>query len=104
MFCVPQAIHKTPGPSVSAENTSNIVYRNDKISEIVSDSDSDGGSFSEHSDGKTCTVEYILITRNKFIFDHHTHDCVTQVIFAGLLEFVSGYSHPIWNFCSNVSG
>jgi hypothetical protein len=76
----------------------------DKISEIVNDSDSYGSSFSELLDD-TCMVEYILITTNKkFIFDNHTHECVTQVISAELLEFVSNHSHPICSFCSNVSG
>jgi hypothetical protein len=73
----------------------NCVYRNDKISEIVNDSDSDGSGFSEISDGDTCKVEYILITRNKkLIFDSHMHEHVTQVISEGLLEFASGFSHP----------
>jgi hypothetical protein len=76
----------------------------DKISEIVNDSDSDGSSFSELSDSDTCTVEYILITRNKFIFNNHTRERVTQVICGGLLEFASDYSHPICSLCSNVSG
>jgi hypothetical protein len=81
-----------------------ILHNNDKISEIVSDSDSDGSGFSEISDGDTCWVEYILIARNKkSIFDNHTHERVTQVISEGLLEFASGFSHPICSFCSNVS-
>jgi hypothetical protein len=72
----------------------------DKISEIVNHSDSDGSCFGEISDSDTCTVEYILITRNKkIIFDNHTHKRVTQVISAGLLEFAS-----ICSFCSNVLG
>jgi hypothetical protein len=72
----------------------------DKISEIVNDSDSDGGSFSELSDSGMCTVEYVLITRNKkFLFDNRTQECVMQVISAGLLEFASDYSHPICSFC-----
>jgi hypothetical protein len=55
--------------------------RNNKISEIVNDLDSDGSSFSELSDSDTCIVEYILITRRKnFVFDNHTHECVTQVM------------------------
>jgi hypothetical protein len=65
----------------------------------------DGSSFSELSDGDTCTVEYILITRNKkFLFDTHIHENVTQIISVGLLEFASNFSHPIYSFCSNVSG
>jgi hypothetical protein len=72
----------------------------DKISEIVNHSNSDGSNFSEISDSDTCTVEYILITRNKkIIFDNPTHVHVTKVISAGLLEFAS-----ICSFCSNVSG
>jgi hypothetical protein len=36
-----------PGLSFSSENTSHkMFYQTDKISEIVNDSDSDGGSFS----------------------------------------------------------
>jgi hypothetical protein len=80
------------------------VYWNDKISKIVNDSDTDGSSFSKHYDGDTCTVEYILIIRNKFIFDNHMYDHVMQVIYAGLLEFASSYSLPRRGFCSNVSG
>jgi hypothetical protein len=75
------------------------------ISETVNDLDSDGSSFSDLSDGDTCTVEYMLITRNKkFIFDNHTHERVTQVISVGLLELASSYSHPTCRFCLNVSG
>jgi len=38
-------------------------------------------------------VEYSLPTRNKKILcDNHTHERVTQVISAGLLEFASNYS------------
>jgi hypothetical protein len=37
-----------PGPSVSSKNTSQKMFiRNDKISEIVNDSDLDGGNFSD---------------------------------------------------------
>jgi hypothetical protein len=61
----------------------------------VNDLDSDGSSFSELSDSDICTVEYILITRNKkFIFDNHTHEDAMQVISAGLLEFVSDIHTP----------
>jgi hypothetical protein len=74
MFCAPQAIWKTPDQAPLQKIPHKNVYQNDKICEIVNDSDFDGSSFSEHSDGDTCTVEYILITRNKkFIFDNHTH-------------------------------
>ena len=46
-----------PGLSVSSENTSQKMFiRNDTISEIVNDSDSDGGNFSELSDSDTCKV------------------------------------------------
>jgi hypothetical protein len=68
----------------------------DKISEIVNDSDSDGGSLSEISDSNMCTVEYILTERNKkFLFNNHTHDRVKQAISAGLRGFAWDYSHPI---------
>jgi hypothetical protein len=46
-----------PGPSFSSENTSQKMFiRTDKISEIVNDSDLDGGSFSELSDSDMCKV------------------------------------------------
>jgi hypothetical protein len=46
-----------PEPSFSSENTSQKMFiGTDKISEIVNDSDSDGGSFSELSDSDTCKV------------------------------------------------
>jgi len=49
---------ETPTPSVSAENTSQIKYiGTDKISEIVNDSDSDGGNFTELSDSDTCIAD-----------------------------------------------
>ena len=48
---------ENPGPSSSSENTPQKKFiRTDKISEIVNDSDSDGGSFSELSDRDTCEV------------------------------------------------
>jgi hypothetical protein len=104
MFCAPQAIWKTTDQVLLQKILHNI-YQNDKISETVNDSDPNGSSFSELSDGDTCMVEYILITRNKkFIFDNHMHEHVTQVISARLLEFVSGYSQPICSFFFNVSG
>jgi hypothetical protein len=90
MFCVPQAIRKTLDQVLVKKILHNNVYHNDKISEIVNDLDSDGSSFREHSYGDTCTVKYILITRNKFIFNNYTHDRVRQVISAGLQEFASG--------------
>jgi hypothetical protein len=46
-----------PGTSFSSKNTSlKMVIGTDKISEIVNDSDADGGSFSELSDSDTCKV------------------------------------------------
>jgi hypothetical protein len=48
---------ENPGPSVSSKNTSQRMFiGNDKISEIVNDSDSDGGNFNELSDSDTCEV------------------------------------------------
>jgi hypothetical protein len=45
------------GPSFSSENTSqNMFIGTNKISEIVNDSDSDGGSFSELSDSDKCKI------------------------------------------------
>jgi hypothetical protein len=46
-----------PGSSFNSENTSQKMFiGTDKISEIVNDSDSDGGSFSELSDSDMCKV------------------------------------------------
>jgi len=46
-----------PKPSSSAENTSQKMFiRTDKISDILNDLVSDGGSFSELSDNNTCEV------------------------------------------------
>jgi hypothetical protein len=60
MFCSPQATWKT-GLSVSLENTSQKMFiRNDKIREIVNDSDSDGGNFSEISDNM-CKVRPVPV-------------------------------------------
>ena len=43
--------------SVSSNNTSRKAFiGNDKISELVNDSDSNGGNFSEHSDNDTCEI------------------------------------------------
>jgi hypothetical protein len=100
MFCAPQAIGKILDQVLVQKILHNNVYQNDKISETVNDSDTDGSGFSEISDGDTCRVEYILIIRNKkFIFDNNMYEHVTQVISTGLLEFESGYSHLIYNFC-----
>ena len=47
MFGAPQAKLEKPRLSFSSENTSQkMFYQTEKISEIVNDSDSDGGSFS----------------------------------------------------------
>ena len=49
---------ETPTPSVGAENTSQKKYiGTDKISEIVNDSDSYGGNFTELSDSDTCIAD-----------------------------------------------
>jgi hypothetical protein len=46
-----------PGMSVGSNNTSEKVFiGNDKISELVNDSGSNGGNFSEHSDSDTCEI------------------------------------------------
>ena len=54
MFCASQAIWKIPDQVL----VQNILLKNfmgtDKISEILNDVDSDGGSFSELSDSDTC--------------------------------------------------
>jgi len=48
---------ENPGLSVSSENTSRKMFiGNDMISEIVNDSDSDGGNFSDLSDSDTRKV------------------------------------------------
>jgi hypothetical protein len=39
----------------------------------------------------------------KFFFSNHTHERVTQVICAGLLEFASDYPYPICTFRWHVS-
>jgi hypothetical protein len=105
MFCVPQEIGKSPDQVLVQKTFHSKVYRNDKVGEIVNDLDSDGSGFSEISYGDTCRVEYVLNKRNKkIIFDNHTHDCVTQVISAGLLKLESSYSRLIYSFCSNISG
>jgi hypothetical protein len=56
MFCAAQAIWKI----LDRVLVQNILHKNfigtDKISEILNDSDSDGGSFSELSDSDTCKV------------------------------------------------
>jgi hypothetical protein len=45
-----------PGTSVGSNNTSQKVFiENDKIGELVNDSDSNGGNFSERSDD-TCEI------------------------------------------------
>jgi hypothetical protein len=50
-----------PRLSVNAENTSQKKFiGSDKISEIVNDSDSDGGNFSELSDRDVCKVNSLL--------------------------------------------
>jgi hypothetical protein len=40
----------------------------------------------------------------KIVFDNHTHERVTLVISAGLLEFAFSYSYPTCSSCWNVSG
>ena len=46
-----------PRPGFSSENTSQKMFiATDKISEVVNDSDLDGGSFSKLSDGDMCKV------------------------------------------------
>ena len=42
--------------------------------------------------------------KKKILFDSYTHEHIMQVINAGLLEFVSAYSDPIYSFCWNVLG
>jgi hypothetical protein len=54
-----------PGPSVSSKNTSQRTFiGSDKISEIVNDSDSDGGNFSELCDSDTCEVNVPFSSSN----------------------------------------
>jgi hypothetical protein len=49
------------GLSVTSENTSQKIFiRNDKISETVNDSDSNGGNYSEIS-GNTCKVRLVPV-------------------------------------------
>jgi hypothetical protein len=56
-----------------------MIIRTDVISEVVNDSDTDGSSFSEFSDSDTCTMEYILITRNKNFFSIIIHMSVSSL-------------------------
>jgi len=57
MFCAPQATWENLGLSVTSENTAQKMFiGNDRISESVNDSDSDGGNFSELSDSDTHNV------------------------------------------------
>jgi hypothetical protein len=85
---------------------------NDKISEIVNDSDSDGGNFTELSDD-TCKVNSQFgsssssRSEEQEVFQPEPgrgQEENTQGLSAGLLEFVSDCSYPICSFCSNVSG
>jgi hypothetical protein len=62
MFCAPQTIRETLDKVLVQEMLHNNVYQNDKLSEIVIDSDLDGSGYSAISDGNKCRVEYILIT------------------------------------------
>jgi hypothetical protein len=58
--CSTRSMHN-PRSSVSAENTSQKKFiGSDKISEIVNDSDSDGGNFSELSERDTCKVHSLF--------------------------------------------
>ena len=56
MFHASQAIWKIPDRVLVQNIFHKNVIRTDKISEILNDSDSDGGSFSELSDSDTCKV------------------------------------------------
>jgi hypothetical protein len=106
------------GLSVSLENTSQKMFiRNDKISETVNDSDSDGGNFSELSDDR-CKVNSLFSSsssssssssRSEEQEDFQPEPCRgqeenTQDPSAGLLEFASDYSYPICSFCLYVLG
>jgi hypothetical protein len=60
IFCSPLSKIEKNGMSVSSENTSQKVFmRNDKISETVNGSDSDGGNFCELSE--TCKVRPVPV-------------------------------------------
>jgi hypothetical protein len=112
MFCSPQATWKKTGLSVSLENTSQKMFiGNDRISEIVCDSDSDGGNFSELSDDM-CKVNSPFISSSSRSEEQEVFEPEpgrgqeenTQGPSAGLLELASNYSYPTCSFCSNVSG
>jgi hypothetical protein len=61
MFCSPLSNIDKTGLSVSSENSSQKMFiRNDKRSETVNDSDSDGGNFSKVSD-ETCKVRPVPV-------------------------------------------
>jgi hypothetical protein len=54
-----------PVPSVSSKNTLQRTFiRSDKISEIVNESDSDGGNFNELCDSDTCKVNLPFSSSN----------------------------------------
>jgi hypothetical protein len=85
--------------------------RNNKISEIVNDSDSDGGNFTELPDD-TCKVNSPFSgsssrSEEQEVFQPEPgrgQEENMQGPSVGLLEFVSYYSYPICSFCSNVLG
>jgi len=65
MFHASQAIWKIPDRVLVQNIFHKNVIRTDKISEILNDSDSDGGSFSELSDSDTCKVNSPFSSRSE---------------------------------------
>jgi hypothetical protein len=84
---------------------------NDKISEFVNDSNSDGGNFTELSDD-TCKVNSPFSSSSSRSEEQEVfqpepgrgQEENTQGPSVGLLEFASDYSYPMCSFCLNVSG
>jgi hypothetical protein len=70
-----------PGTSVSSNNTSQKVFiGNDKISELVNDSDSNGGNFSEHSDNDTCETNSLFSSSSSISSSSSTSSDEVEVI------------------------
>jgi hypothetical protein len=109
VFLTTRNMEKT-GLNVSVENTSQKMFTgNDKISEIVNDSDSNGGNFSELSDNM-CKVNSLFSSSNSSsrskeqeVFQPEPgrgQEENMQCPSVGLLE--SDYSYPITPYAISV--
>ena len=73
MFGVLQAKLEKSGLSFSSENTSQkMFYQTEKISEIVNDSDSDGGSFSAKQIHPSAAAAAATARKRKLFSQYHT--------------------------------